>query len=72
MDMTVLNKSGEPFPTARKVTPARFSGMFSTLAIVWRFGVKKSLAAIPMVEKSRPNQITRRGNPTTLAYPKAQ
>ena len=53
----VENRSGEPFPSARKVTPAIDSDMRSVCARVARLGQKKSLAAIPMAENSRHNQI---------------
>jgi hypothetical protein len=66
MAMTVLKTSGDPFPIARNVTPARFSGMLRTLAMVWRFGEKKSLAAMPMVEKRRPSHSVKSANPANL------
>ena len=43
----VENRSGEPFPNARKVTPATFSFSPSVFAIVARLGQKKSEAQMP-------------------------
>lgn len=60
MAAKVLKTSGEPFPKAKKVTPARLSGRPRTLAMVLRLMLKKSLAAMPMVEKSRPSQRANR------------
>lgn len=48
----VENKSGDPFPSAKKVTPAVLSFIPSLLANVDRFGQKKSLA-------TRPRQLNR-------------
>lgn len=72
MDMMVLNKSGDPFPRARKVTPVRFSGMLKTMAMVWRFGEKKSLAAMPIVEKSKPIHRVSSTKPEMREYPNVQ
>ena len=52
----VENKSGEPFPSARKVTPASDWDMRSVWERVARLGQKKSLAAIPMALNSRHSQ----------------
>ena len=49
----VEKTSGEPFPKARKVTPAKDSERPSSCEMVDRFGQKKSLAAIPIVENRR-------------------
>lgn len=49
----VLNTSGLPFPNARKVTPAVLSFKPSTVAMVDRFGQKKSEAEIPMKENRK-------------------
>lgn len=43
----VENKSGEPFPNAKKVTPATFSLSPRVFAIVARLGQKKSEAQMP-------------------------
>jgi hypothetical protein len=51
MAENVENTSGLPLPNARKVTPATLSSKPSSWAIVARFGVKKSDALIPSVEK---------------------
>jgi hypothetical protein len=53
----VEKTSGEPLPNARKVTPATFSLRPRSWAIVAKFGVKKSDALIPSVEKRKNNQI---------------
>ncbi|KAL8795721.1 MAG: hypothetical protein Q9195_001772 [Heterodermia aff. obscurata] len=55
----VEKTSGLPFPKAKNVTPAMLSLIPRMLAIVLRFIQKKSLAAIPIVLKSRPSQTTR-------------
>ena len=47
----VLNTSGLPFPNARKVTPAVLSFKPRTVAMVDKFGQKKSDAEMPMNEK---------------------
>jgi len=67
MAAKVLNTSGLPFPNARNVTPAMLSLIPSILAIVLRFIQKKSLAAMPMVENSRPSHETRMMKLTGLA-----
>ena len=48
----VEKTSGLPFPKARKVTPAMLSLKPSMVAMVLRLMQKKSLAAMPIVEKS--------------------
>ena len=55
----VENTSGEPLPNARKVTPATFSSRPRIWAMVARFGVKKSEALMPRVEKRKTSQRTR-------------
>jgi hypothetical protein len=55
MAAKVLNTSGLPFPNARKVTPVMLSLMPNIVAMVLRLMQKKSLAAMPMVLKSRPS-----------------
>jgi hypothetical protein len=68
----VLKTSGEPFPKARKVTPARLSLSPSTLEMVLRLTLKKSLAAMPMVVKSRPSHTARMAKATGFTLPKVQ
>ena len=53
----VEKTSGEPFPNARKVTPATSSSRPRMVEIVARFGQKKSDAPIPMVEKRKRTHI---------------
>ena len=53
----VENKSGDPFPRARNVTPAIDSDIRNVCDNVARLGQKKSLAAMPMALKSRLNHI---------------
>ena len=53
----VEKTSGLPFPKARNVTPAILSLIPKMLAIVLRFMQKKSLAAMPIVLKSRPSHV---------------
>lgn len=72
MAAKVLKTSGEPFPKAKKVTPARLSGSPRTLAIVLKLTLKKSLAAIPMVEKSSPSQSASRAKATGFAFGRTQ
>ena len=59
MAENVANMSGEPLPNARKVTPATFSSRPRIWAMVARFGVKKSEALMPRVEKRKTSQRTR-------------
>jgi hypothetical protein len=56
MAANVEKRSGDPFPSARKVTPAMDSDIRNVFANVARFGQKKSLAAIPMALNRKPNQ----------------
>jgi len=72
MAANVLKTSGEPFPKARKVTPARLSLKPRTLAMVLRLTLKKSLAAIPIVVNRRPSQEARITNATGCALPRVQ
>jgi hypothetical protein len=51
----VEKTSGLPFPNAKNVTPAMLSLIPRIPAIVLRSIQKKSLAAMPMVEKSKPS-----------------
>src|SRR5262245_45006902 len=53
MAENVENRSGEPFPKAKKVTPAMDSDIRRDWASVARFGQKKSLAAIPIALKRK-------------------
>ena len=46
----VLNTSGLPFPNAKKVTPAVLSLKPRTVAMVDKFGQKKSEAVMPIKE----------------------
>jgi hypothetical protein len=55
----VENKSGLPFPKARKVTPAMLSPRPKTSAMVARFGMKKSEAAMPIKENRNASQRVR-------------
>lgn len=59
MAENVEKTSGLPFPKARNVTPATFSSNPRSCAIVARFGVKKSEALIPRVEKRKISQTMR-------------
>lgn len=52
----VLNTSGDAFPKARNVTPATFSSRPRKVAIVARFGVKKSDADMPRVLNRKSSQ----------------
>ena len=54
----VEKTSGLPFPKAKKVTPARLSLKPSRCAIVLRLMQKKSLAAMPIMLKSRHSHST--------------
>lgn len=58
MAENVAKRSGLPFPTAKKVTPATFSSRPRTVAIVARFGQKKSDALIPSIENSKANHMS--------------
>ena len=49
----VENRSGLPFPRAKKVTPAKVSLMRSPLAIELRLMEKKSPAVMPILVRSR-------------------
>lgn len=62
----VEKTSGLPFPNAKNVTPAMLSLIPKQFAIVLRFIQKKSLAAMPMVLKSRPSHMTRIAKATGL------
>ena len=55
----VENTSGEPFPNAKKVTPATFSSKPRSSASVARLGQKKSEALIPRVENKNMSQKIR-------------
>lgn len=55
----VEKTSGLPFPNAKNVTPATFSSSPSNCAMVARFGVKKSEALMPRVEKRKISQTMR-------------
>ena len=59
MAENVENTSGEPFPNARKVTPATFSSKPRSSARVARLGQKKSEALIPRVENKNMSQKIR-------------
>jgi hypothetical protein len=72
MAANVLKTSGEPFPNARKVTPAMLSDIPRMLAIVERLTQKKSLAAIPIVENRIPSHDAKIRNGTPRAFPKRQ
>jgi hypothetical protein len=54
----VEKTSGLPLPNAKKVTPARLSLSPSRCAIVLRLMQKKSLAAMPIMLKSRHSHST--------------
>lgn len=54
----VAKTSGLAFPKARSVTPATSSFSPRNCAIAARFGVKKSEADIPRVEKMKTSQRT--------------
>jgi len=56
MAAKVEKRSGEPFPNAKKVTPAMDSDMRNVWARVAKFGQKKSLEAIPIALNRRPAQ----------------
>lgn len=68
----VLKTSGEPFPNARNVTPARLSLRPRIVAMVLRLTLKKSLAAIPIVVNKSPSQTTRMTKATGCALPRLQ
>jgi hypothetical protein len=72
MAAKVLKTSGEPFPKAKKVTPAKLSLSPRKVAIVLRFTLKKSLAAIPMVVNSKPSQRTSIMKASGWAWPRLQ
>jgi hypothetical protein len=72
MAAKVLKTSGEPLPNAKKVTPARLSLRPRMVAIVLRLTLKKSLAAIPIVENNRPSQTTRIIKAMGSALPREQ
>lgn len=55
MAANVEKRSGDPFPRARKVTPAMDWDILSAWDRVARFGQKKSLAAIPIALNSKLN-----------------
>ena len=59
MAENVEKTSGLPFPKAKKVTPATFSSKPSSWEMVARFGVKKSEALMPRVEKRKMSQRRR-------------
>lgn len=67
MAAKVEKTSGLPFPRAKKVTPAILSLMPRICEMVLKFTQKKSLAAMPMVVKSKPSHATRTTNARTLA-----
>jgi hypothetical protein len=54
----VEKTSGLPFPNARKVTPVKLSLIPRMLEMVLRLIQRKSLAAMPIVLKRRPNHTT--------------
>ena len=58
MAANVEKTSGLPLPKAKNVTPAMLSLIPRILAIVLRLTQKKSLAAMPIVLKSRPSHTT--------------
>lgn len=58
MAENVEKTSGLPFPIAKKVTPATFSSRPRTVAIVARFGQKKSDATIPSIANSKANHTS--------------
>jgi hypothetical protein len=64
MAANVEKTSGLPLPKATKVTPATFSLRPNIAEMDSRFSQKKSLAAMPMVEKSRPSHDIRIVNAT--------
>jgi hypothetical protein len=68
----VEKTSGLPLPNARKVTPARLSLKPSKCDIVLRFMQKKSLAAMPIVLKSRHSQSTMTVKATGFACARSQ
>jgi hypothetical protein len=55
----VENRSGDPLPKARNVTPATFSSRPSICAIDARFGEKKSDALMPRNEKRNISHVVR-------------
>jgi hypothetical protein len=59
MAENVEKTSGLPFPKANKVTPATFSSKPSNWEMEARFGVKKSEALMPRVEKRKMSQRRR-------------
>jgi hypothetical protein len=58
MAAKVEKRSGDPFPRARKVTPAMDSDIRSVCERVARLGQKKSLDAIPIALNRKPSQAT--------------
>lgn len=72
MAAKVEKTSGLPLPKARKVTPAMLSLMPRRPDMVLRLTQKKSLAAMPMVEKSRASHATRMAKPTGFACGRRQ
>lgn len=68
----VEKTSGLPFPNARNVTPVKLSLSPITLASVLRSMHRKSLAAIPMVLKSKQSHAMRRIKATGLASAREQ
>lgn len=68
MAANVLKTSGEPFPKAKKVTPAKLSLNPRIVAMVLKLTLKKSLAAIPIVVKSNPSHPTNMINARPLTW----
>jgi hypothetical protein len=72
MAANVEKTSGLPFPNARNVTPVKLSLNPKMLAIVLRSMHRKSLAAIPIVLKSRDSQKMRIMNASGLTWARLQ
>jgi hypothetical protein len=68
----VENTSGLPLPKAKNVTPARLSLRPNNCDIVLRLMQKKSLAAMPIVLKSRHSQSIMMPKATGLARCRVQ
>ncbi|CCF44005.1 hypothetical protein CH063_13549 [Colletotrichum higginsianum] len=72
MAAKVLKTSGDPLPKAKNVTPARLSLRPRIAEMVLRLTLKKSLAAMPMVVKSKPSQQTRMTKARDCALARSQ
>lgn len=72
MAAKVEKTSGLPLPKAKNVTPAMLSLIPRRLDMVLRLTQKKSLAAMPMVEKSRASHATRMAKAKGFAWGRRQ